>query len=167
MIISSTNAISFFQMINEGIIFNSSSEMICENESACLKPALHPCHHCSKYLCLDHLNEHNDLNIVRVEELSDDMNKMTDLISNLDTKTSVENALVKLDTWKEENHARIDNIYKDQLDAIHRLKDELNDRLNIFKQRLEPPISDLKGQLSYFKKIGQTSEQVISIRIFQ
>ena len=53
---------------------------------------------------------------------------------------------------------------------IHRLKDELKDRLNIRKQHLAPPISGLKGQLSYFKKIGQTSEQVISIsskRIFQ
>jgi hypothetical protein len=140
---------------------NSSSEIPCENEIECFKPALQPCHHCSKRLCLDHINEHNDLNMVRVEELSDEMNILTDLISNLNTEKSLENARNKLNLWKQENQDRIERIYANHSEAIHRLESELNDRLNIFKVSLEPTISDSKTQLSYYKKINQATRQVV------
>jgi len=112
------------------------------------------------------MNEHNDLNMVRVEELSDEMNKLTDLISNLNTEKSLEDARYKLNRWKKENFDLIERIYDDHSEAIHRLENELNDRLNIFKGSLESTITDSKSQLSYFKKINQTTQQVVLI-LFQ
>lgn len=153
-------------MMSEDIISNSSTQISCENEIECSKPSLRSCHHCSKRLCLDHMNEHNDLNMVRVEELSDEMNKLTDLISNLNTEKSLEDARYKLNRWKKENFDLIERIYDDHSEAIHRLENELNDRLNIFKGSLESTIIDSKSQLSYFKKINQTTQQVILI-LFQ
>jgi len=149
-------------MISEDIISNSLLQTSCENETECSKVALFPCHHCSKSLCLEHINDHNDLNIIRAEELSNDIDSLTHLLSNLGTEKSFENARNKLNIWKKENLDNIEKIYELNSNEIDRLEIELNFRLNIFKENSESTISDLKSQLSYLKKIAEISQQVIS-----
>jgi archaellum component FlaC len=149
-------------MISEDIISDSLLQTSCETETACSKVALFSCHHCSKRLCLEHINEHNDLNIIRVEELSNDIDSLTHLLSNLGTEKSFENARTKLNIWKKENLDNIEKIYELNSNEIDRLEIELNSRLNIFKETSESTISDLRTQLSYLKKIAEISQQVIS-----
>ncbi len=157
-------------MINEDIISNSlprtSSLKICEHESNCPRQALAPCHPGSKYLCLKHLNEHNELNVLQTDKLSDEINGLTDYLSNLNTQNSVANARNELDLWKKQALGDIDHIYEFHSNEIDRFEKELNNRLQILKESFASTISDLKTQLSYFKKIEEISQQVISSLIF-
>jgi hypothetical protein len=149
-------------MISQDTISNPLSRTSCENETDCSKAAIFPCHHCSKRLCLEHINEHNELNIIRIEELSDEINNLTEFLSNFGTEKSFENARNQLNIWKKQCFDNIENIYEFHLNEINNLEIELNFRLNIFKENFESTISDLKSQLSYFKKISEISQQVIS-----
>ena len=73
---------------------NPPTPTTCENEIECSKPALVTCHHCPKRLCLKHVLEHNEINIVRTHELSDEINCLTHLLSKLDCQQSLVNALL-------------------------------------------------------------------------
>ena len=75
---------------------NPSNPIKCENDVECCKPALVTCHHCPQRLCLKHVLEHNEINIVRTYALSDEINCLTHLLSKLDCQQSVENARKKL-----------------------------------------------------------------------
>src|SRR5689334_15851362 len=108
---------------------NSSNSIICENEIECIKPALVTCHHCPKRLCLKHILEHNEINIVRTYALSDEINCLTHLLSKLDCQQSVENARKKLDTWKEKILEDIENTYTHYSNEIDDLQTELTHRV--------------------------------------
>ena len=140
---------------------NSQPEPRCENEEECRKAAIYPCRHCPKHLCLTHINEHNDINVVRVAELSDEMNKVIDDLNNLNLKESLNNARDKLNLWRQKILDQIERIYEDHSKAIHCLETELNNRLEIFKGSLESPISDTKEKLLYYQKIKESTHQVI------
>ena len=91
---------------------NSLQGVVCEYENHCAKPALVTCHHCPKRLCLKHILEHNEINIVRTHELSDEINCLTHLLSKLDCQQSLDNARKKLDQWKENLLADIENTFE-------------------------------------------------------
>ncbi|CAF4013736.1 unnamed protein product [Rotaria sordida] len=131
----------------------------CENEIECSKIAYFSCYHCSKNLCLEHLNKHNILNIVRVQELSNKLDEFVNLVSNLDTQKISQNAHDKLDIWKKQISNDIENIYKLYLNEINYLEIELNQRLNIVKEDLRLKISNLGTQLLTIQNIDEISQQ--------
>jgi hypothetical protein len=152
-------------MVNEGLISNphppTSLMNKCEGESECPKQALFSCHHCSKSVCLAHLNEHNTLNIIRADELSDDINNLKHLVSKMNTEKSFEITRNKLNKWKKEMVDNIESIYKIHSNEINNVEMELNYRLNIFKENLETKLSNLKTDLSTLQKILEIPQQVI------
>jgi exonuclease VII large subunit len=135
--------------------------IVCENESECSKPAQTPCHHCAKYLCLGHVMEHNHRNVVRANELSSELNNLTDSLSQSNTSESFENARKKLDQWKSQMLDEIENTYVFQSNEIDRLEKELNHRLDIFKENLQIKMSNLQIQLEKLKENNEISHQVI------
>jgi len=139
---------------------NPPTPTICENEVECCKPALVTCHHCPKRLCLKHVLEHNEINIVRTYALSDEINCLTHLLSKLDCQQSVENARKKLDTWKENILADIENTYTHYSNEIDELQTELNHRVDIFKESQRSKMSILQTQLAALQKVGEISQQV-------
>ncbi|CAF1688226.1 unnamed protein product [Adineta ricciae] len=139
---------------------NSSSPTICENEVECTKPALVTCHHCPKRLCLKHVLEHNEINIVRTYSLSDEINCLTHLLSKLDCQQSVDNARKHLDTWKENILADIENTYQHYSKEIDELQTELNQRVDIFKDSQKSKMSILQTQLAALQKVGEISQHV-------
>jgi hypothetical protein len=136
---------------------------ICENEIECSKPALVTCHHCPKRLCLKHVLEHNEINIVRTYALSDEINCLTHLLSKLDCQQSVENARKKLDQWKENILADIENTYTHYSNEIDELQTELTHRVDIFRESQKSKMSILQTQLAALQKVGEISQQVNSI----
>jgi hypothetical protein len=142
---------------------NPPTPTICENEGECSKPALVTCHHCPKRLCLKHVLEHNEINIVRTYALSDEINCLTHLLSKLDCQQSVEDARKKLDNWKENILADIENTYTHYSNEIDELQTELNHRVDIFKESQKSKMSILQTQLAALQKIGEISQQVNSI----
>jgi hypothetical protein len=145
---------------------NSPNPTICENEGECTKPALVTCHHCPKRLCLKHVLEHNEINIVRTYALSDEINCLTHLLSKLDCQQSVENARKKLDTWKENILADIENTYTHYSNEIDELQTELIHRVDIFKDSQKSKMSLLQTQLAALQKVGEISQQVNSMFLF-
>ncbi|CAF2633730.1 unnamed protein product [Rotaria sp. Silwood2] len=141
---------------------NPSNPTICENEVECTKPALVTCHHCPKRLCLKHVIEHNEINIVRTYALSDEINSLTHLLSKLDCKQSVEKARKKLDTWKENILVDIENTYKHYSNEIDELQNELTNRVDIFKEGQKSKMSILQTQLAALQKVGEISQQQLS-----
>ncbi|CAF0852955.1 unnamed protein product [Adineta steineri] len=135
-----------------------SNPTICENEVECSKPALVTCHHCPKRLCLKHVLEHNEINIVRTYSLSDEINCLTHLLSKLDCQKSVENARKHLDTWKENILTDIENTYKHYSKEIDDLQNELNQRVDIFKDSQKSKMSSLQTQLAALQKVGEISQ---------
>ncbi|CAF4618400.1 unnamed protein product [Rotaria sp. Silwood1] len=156
-------------MFNEGIISNSLSPGLlpsmnsintCENETQCLKIAYFSCHHCSKSLCLEHLNIHNTLNTIQVQALSNELDGFVDLVSNFDTQKTSQNAHNKLDAWKKQISDDIENIYESNLNEMNYLATELNQRLNIIKDYLRLKISNLGEQLLTIQSVDEISQQV-------
>lgn len=139
---------------------SSSSTTICENEVECSKPALVPCHHCSKRLCLKHVIEHNEINIIRTYQLSDEINSLTLMLSKLDCIESVDNARKALDTWKENILADIEKTYKHYSNEIDELQNVLNNRVDIFKNSQKSKMLGLQAQLIGLQKVGEISQQV-------
>ena len=137
-----------------------SNTTTCENESECSKPALVTCHHCPKHLCLKHVLEHNEINIVRTYALSDEINSLTHLLSKLDCQQSVENARKKLDTWKENILADIESTYTHYSNEINELQKELTHRLDIFKENQKSKTSIVQMQLVGLQKVGEISQRV-------
>jgi hypothetical protein len=132
----------------------------CENEVECSKPALVTCHHCPKRLCLTHVLEHNEVNIVRTYALSDEINCLTHLLSKLDCQQSVEKARKQLDTWKENILADIESTYGHYSTEINDLQNELNHRVDIFKESQRSKMSILQIQLAALQKVGEISQNV-------
>ncbi|CAF1179755.1 unnamed protein product [Rotaria sordida] len=141
---------------------NSPNPTICENEIECTKPALVTCHHCPKRLCLKHVIEHNEINIVRTYALSDEINCLTHLLSKLDCQQSVEDARKKLDTWKENILTDIDHTYKHYSNEIDELQNELTHRVDIFRESQKSKMSILQTQLAALQKVGEISQQQLS-----
>lgn len=139
---------------------NSSNPTICENEVECFKPALVTCHHCPKRLCLKHVLEHNEINIVRTYALSDEINSLTHLLSKLDCQKSVENARKTLDTWKENILADIEKTYSHYSNEIDELQTELTHRVDIFRESQKSKMLTLQTQLAALQKVGEISQQV-------
>lgn len=140
---------------------------LCEHEVECSKIAQVRCHHCPKMLCLEHILQHNELNIVRASELLDETNDLTEYLTNMDTKIIYENARNKLNQWKKENLDKIENIHQYYTNEINRLEDDLNSRLNILKENIELTTSDLKKQVSHLTKHDEISEKVILLFILK
>ncbi|CAF3426595.1 unnamed protein product [Rotaria socialis] len=141
---------------------NPSNSTICENEDECSKPALVTCHHCPKRLCLKHVIVHNEINIIRTYALSDEINCLTHLLSKLDCQQSVDNARKKLDAWKENILADIERTYKYYSSEIDELQNELNQRVDIFKESQKSKMSVLQTQLAALQKVGEISQQQLS-----
>lgn len=139
---------------------SSPTSTICENEIECSKPALVTCHHCPKRLCLKHVLEHNEINIVRTYALSDEINSLTLLLSKLDCETSVEDARKRLDTWKENILADIEKTYAFYSNEIDQLQTELTHRVDIFKESHKSKMMILQTQLATLQKVGEISQQV-------
>jgi hypothetical protein len=139
---------------------SSPNPTTCENDVDCSKPALVTCHHCPQRLCLKHVLEHNEINIVRTYALSDEINCLTHLLSKLDCEQSVENARKKLDTWKENILADIENTYEHYSKEIDELQNELTHRVDIFKDSQKSKMFILQTQLSALQKVGEISQQV-------
>jgi hypothetical protein len=145
---------------------SSPTPTTCENDLECSKPALVTCHHCPKRLCLKHVLEHNEINIVRTYALSDEINSLTHLLSKLDCEKSVENARKKLDRWKENILADIENTYTHYSNEIDQLQTELTHRVDIFKDSHKSKMSTLQTQLAALQKVGEISQQVNRIGCF-
>lgn len=143
-----------------------SKNIYCQNEISCSKIALVPCHHCTKMLCIEHLGVHNELNIIRSDELTDEINLLTESLSNLNTEKSLKNARNQLDTWKTDCINKIENIYENYTKEIDKLEIDLNSRLNTFKENIDLKICDLKQQLSRLKKDAEMSKNVILFNAF-
>lgn len=139
---------------------NSASATICENEVECSKPALVTCHHCPKRLCLKHVLEHNEINIIRTHTLSDEINSLTLLLSKLDCQLSVDDARNKLDRWKENILADIEKTYENYSNEIDTLQNELTKRLEIFRESQKSKMILLQTQLINLQKVGEISQQV-------
>lgn len=145
---------------------NTPNSTICENESECTKPALVTCHHCPKRLCLKHVLEHNEFNIVRTYALCDEINSLTHLLSKLDCQQSVDNARKKLDQWKENLLANIEQTYEVYSNEIDQLQKELTNRVEIFKDSQKTKMSVLQTQLTTLQKVGEISQQVFISKSF-
>jgi hypothetical protein len=139
---------------------HSTNPITCEFEVECSKPALVTCHHCPKRLCLKHVLEHNEINIVRTHELSDEINCLTHLLSKLDCQQSLENARNKLDIWKTNILADIENTYKHYSTEIDDLQNELTHRVDIFRDSQKSKMIILQTQLAALQKVGEISQQV-------
>jgi len=139
---------------------NTPNPTICEHESECTKPALVNCHHCPKRLCLKHVLEHNEFNIVRTYTLCDEINSLTHLLSKLDCQQSVDNARKQLDQWKENFLANIEQTYEFYSNEIDQLQKELTNRVDIFKDSQKTKMSVLQTQLTTLQKVGEISQQV-------
>lgn len=139
---------------------SSPTSTTCENDVECSKPALVTCHHCPKRLCLKHVLEHNEINIVRTYALSDEINSLTQLISKLDCERSVDDARRKLDEWKEKILADIDQTYTFYSKEIDQLQTELTRRVDIFKESHRAKMILLQTQLTTLQKVGEISQQV-------
>ncbi|CAF2635272.1 unnamed protein product [Rotaria sp. Silwood2] len=133
---------------------------ICEYETECSKIAYFSCHHCPKSLCLEHLNQHNTLNIIRVQELSNELDGFVNHVSNLDTRKTFQNAHNKLDAWKEQISDDIESIYKLHLNELSCLEKELNQHLNIIKEYVRLKLLDLGTQLLTVQRIDEISQRV-------
>ena len=145
---------------------SSPTATTCENDVECSKPALVTCHHCPKRLCLKHVLEHNEINIVRTYALSDEINSLTHLLSKLDCENSVDNARKKLDTWKENILADIEKTYAHYSNEIDQLQKELTHRVDIFKDSHKSKMTILQTQLAALQKVGEISQQVNRIFSF-
>jgi archaellum component FlaC len=132
----------------------------CENEVECLKPSLFSCHHCSKLVCLDHLNEHNSLNNIRADELTNEINNLQHHLSNLNTQQSFDDTRNKLSTWKKQMFDNIENVYALHSNEINHLETELNHRLDILKERFKTTMSNLQTELSVLQKNREIPKQV-------
>ena len=139
---------------------SSPTSNTCENDIACSKPALVICHHCPKRLCLKHVLEHNEINIVRTYALSDEINSLTQLLSKLDCEKSVDDARRKLDEWKENILADIEKTYTFYSKEIDQLQTELTRRVEIFKDSHKAKMILLQTQLATLQKVGEISQQV-------
>lgn len=139
---------------------STSSVVICEHDSDCSKPALVTCHHCPKRLCLKHILEHNEINIVRTYELSDEINCLTHLLSKLDCQQSLDNAKAKLDQWKMNLVADIERTHEHYSREIDVLQKELTHRVDIFKENQRSKLTLLQTHLASLQKIGEISQQV-------
>lgn len=139
---------------------STSSVVICEHDSDCSKPALVTCHHCPKRLCLKHILEHNEINIVRTYELSDEINCLTHLLSKLDCQQSLDNAKAKLDQWKTNLVADIERTHEHYSREIDVLQKELTHRVDIFKENQRSKLTLLQTHLASLQKIGEISQQV-------
>ncbi|UJR16250.1 hypothetical protein I4U23_003158 [Adineta vaga] len=153
-------------MIHETIISNSfispSLSSICENELNCSNSAYFSCHHCPKFLCLKHLIEHNTLNNIRADELSNEIENVTECLSKLDTYQSCQDARDKLDRWKDEILSHIERVYEQQLNEINQFETELKHRLNIFRENININLSNLQTQLNNFRADEQISRHQLS-----
>lgn len=137
------------------------SKDICQHESQCSKPAYFSCHHCSKPLCLEHIRQHNTLNLERADDLSCELDSFVGIISNFEIQNSCQNARIKLDTWKTQMLNNIQSIYESHLNEINCLEKELNHRLNIYKEQLTSKVSNLQTQLLTIRPKNEISKQVI------
>ena len=132
----------------------------CENETECNKPALVPCHHCPKRLCLKHVLEHNEFNIVRTYELADQINSLTQILLKLDCEQSLDVARKRLDQWKENLLGNIEKTYEFYSKEIDHLQMELSHRVDIFKEHQRAKLILLQNQISSLQKVGEISQKV-------
>jgi hypothetical protein len=92
--------------------------------------------------------------------LSDEINCLTHLLSKLDCQQSVEKARKQLDTWKENILADIESTYAHYSTEINDLQNELNHRVDIFKESQRSKMSILQIQLAALQKVGEISQNV-------
>ena len=114
-------------------------------------------------LCLEHLTEHNLRNVHRVDELSNQLNLLSDSVSGLSTQSTLEKARSGVEEWKRLVIQAVEKVCENKHHQIDRLENELNTRLEIYREEIQAKLSAIQMRLNSLQKYGEVSEKVISI----
>lgn len=114
-------------------------------------------------LCLEHLSEHNLRNVHRVDELSNQLNILGDSVSELSTQSTLEKARSGVEEWRRMAIQTIEKVCQNKYHQIDRLENELNTRLEIYREDIQSKLSAIQMRLNSLQKYGEVSEKVIVI----
>jgi tRNA uridine 5-carbamoylmethylation protein Kti12 len=85
---------------------------ICKYKSSTL------CYCCNKILCVDHLNEHNDLNKSGLNSLHNETITLAEQFIAVDIDKLIKSNREKLDQWKENCQKIIDSYYEQKCQEL-------------------------------------------------
>jgi replication fork clamp-binding protein CrfC len=85
------------------------------------------CDCCNQILCLQHLHEHNEILVSKLNPLIDEINALGDRLNRINIQQMTVECHQKLEQWRQDCHKKIDHFFEKEcykLDQIIALKKE-------------------------------------------
>ncbi|CAF2455442.1 unnamed protein product [Rotaria sp. Silwood2] len=111
---------------------------LCSIEK-CTRTSRWLCDCCQQNLCLQHLNEHNELLISQLNPLTDEINALGNYLDTLSIHKEIADSREKLKQWREDCHKKIDSVFEQICEEINQFVNE-----TVEEQREELNLINLK-----------------------
>ena len=128
------------------------------------------CNCCKKYLCRDHLQEHDDLLNARLEPLVDHTNELSDRLRHFNLESLFEPIRIELDQWKVSAFQLIERIYQEKSNEINQYINKKLENLRQQTEQTQQTIAQLirqqdatNEQIEFLTKTIQTIEKETNI----
>ncbi|CAF1092455.1 unnamed protein product [Didymodactylos carnosus] len=132
------------------------SPVICEI-SSCPDGTFGYCLHCKRYLCINHLKDHEQELVEYSNTVGDNINLMRDNVEHLNTEIPLQNSIKTLNDWYEKSTVTLDTIYNKNLARIFQYNDELNNNLRAFQNVQTPKFDQIHNGIKDIQKHRTTN----------
>jgi hypothetical protein len=112
------------------------------------------CDCCKQNLCLQHLNEHNALQISQLNPLIDEINALGDRLKSFNIHEAVSNSRQKLEKWQKDCHEKIDYCFQKKCQELDCFVAE---KLNSLREK----IVQMQSKVAKFIREQETTRQDI------
>lgn len=122
----------------------------------CVSTSIGACLCCNRYLCRDHYVEHDYLLRSKLNNLTEQISKLSHQLERFDSQKFIDSFCLTLDKWRLDSYKIIDNFYNKKCEEIHQYINEI-----LYKQ--EEEIHDLRLDLAKMINIQQTSDNNLKL----
>jgi hypothetical protein len=126
--------------------------------STCDSTSLAACFCCNQYLCRDHFIEHDHLLRSKLNDLTGQINELTNQLEIFDTKNVSSDFLLILDQWRLNSYKIIDRFYEKKCE-------ELNHYIREILNKQEKEVNDVRLKIAKMINVQQTTNTNINLLI--
>ncbi|CAF3723194.1 unnamed protein product [Rotaria sordida] len=101
------------------------------------------CDCCQQNLCLQHLNEHNDLLISQLNPLTLEIKALEDCLQALNIQKTIDNSREKLEEWRDDCYKKIDCLFEQKCRELDQVINEKVDQQREELNRIHLKITEL------------------------
>jgi hypothetical protein len=124
--------------------------------STCDSPSIATCLCCNEYLCRDHYIEHDDSLHLKLNDLTEQINKLASRLEAFNINKITSDFIIKLDKWRSDSYRFIDNFYNKKCQELH---DYINEILN----KSEEEMINLRLKIAKMVNVQQITDKNLKL----